>query len=162
MTLCCNVTYLLYCASEMSCVGYGSLFYDLAMWSKKFQNTQLIVDCSLSYTSTFTRQNVPRARKQESYSLYVWCTGAGRDSSVGIATRYGLDGPAIQSSRSQWPGGLRRVCDRSLAWTAASNSVGGMDGCVVCVVQYGQKAKPGQSGQRSTENVKSKAVPLQA
>ena len=108
MTLCCNVTYLLYCASEMSCVGYGSPFYDLAMWSKKFQNTQLIVDCSLSYTSTFTRQNVPRARKQESYSLYVWCTGAGRDSSVGIATRYGLDGPGIESSRSQWPSGLRR------------------------------------------------------
>jgi hypothetical protein len=33
----------------------------------------------------------------------------GRDSVVGIATRYGLDGPGIESqSRSQWPCGLRR------------------------------------------------------
>ena len=32
----------------------------------------------------------------------------GRDSSVGIATRYGLDGPWIEC-RSHWPSGLRRV-----------------------------------------------------
>ena len=31
-----------------------------------------------------------------------------RDASVGIETRYGLDGPAIEASPSQWPGGLRR------------------------------------------------------
>ena len=32
----------------------------------------------------------------------------GRDGVVGIATRYGLDGPGIESSLSQWPSGLRR------------------------------------------------------
>ena len=32
----------------------------------------------------------------------------GRDSVVGIATRYGPDGPGIESRRSQWPCGLRR------------------------------------------------------
>ena len=31
-----------------------------------------------------------------------------RDSSVGIVTHYGLDGPGIESVRSQWPSGLRR------------------------------------------------------
>jgi hypothetical protein len=31
-----------------------------------------------------------------------------RDSSVGIASRSGLDGPGIESCRFQWPNGLRR------------------------------------------------------
>jgi hypothetical protein len=35
-------------------------------------------------------------------------TNVGRESSVGLATRYGLDGPGIKSRRSQWPSGLRR------------------------------------------------------
>ena len=35
------------------------------------------------------------------------CTQS-RHSSVGIATRYGLDGPGIEFPRSQWPSGLRR------------------------------------------------------
>jgi hypothetical protein len=30
-----------------------------------------------------------------------------------------------------------------------------MDVCVVCVVQKGQQAKPGKSGQRSTDKVQS-------
>ena len=49
----------------------------------------------------------------------------GCDSSVGIATRYGLDSPGIMlgsaileiTCRSQWP----RVCGRSLAGIAGSN-----------------------------------------
>ena len=32
----------------------------------------------------------------------------GSDSAVGIVTRYRLDGPGIESRRSQWPSGLRR------------------------------------------------------
>ena len=32
----------------------------------------------------------------------------GHDSSVGIATRYGLDAPGIESRRPQWPSGLSR------------------------------------------------------
>ena len=31
-----------------------------------------------------------------------------RRSSVGVAIRYGLDGPGIESRRSRWPRGLRR------------------------------------------------------
>ena len=31
----------------------------------------------------------------------------GRDSSVGIATRYGMDGPGIES---RWGGGIFRTC----------------------------------------------------
>ena len=76
-------------------------------------------------------------------------------------TRYGLDGPRIESRRSLWPSGLRRgsaadrllgfgvrippipvaerskasVYSRSLAGVAGSNSAGSMDVCVVCVVQ---------------------------
>jgi hypothetical protein len=39
------------------------------------------------------------------------------------------------------------VCGRSLAGVAGPNPAGGMDVCVVCVVQYEQKAKPGKSVQ---------------
>ena len=50
--------------------------------------------------------------------------------SVSTATRYGLDGPVIESQIS--------VAERSkarLAGIAGSNPTGGMDICVVCVVQ---------------------------
>jgi hypothetical protein len=79
------------------------------------------------------------------------------DSSVGIAARYGLDGPGIQSRRSQWTCGLRRgslaarllgswvrilpipvavrskawVCGRSLTRIVGSNPTGGMDVCLL-------------------------------
>ena len=56
----------------------------------------------------------------------------GRDSVVGIATRYGLEGPGIESlpipvaARSKaW------VCGRSLAGIVGSNPAGGMDVCVM-------------------------------
>ena len=53
------------------------------------------------------------------------------DSSVGIATRYGLDGPGIPvSERSK-----ARVFGRSLARVAGLYPAGIMDVCVVCVVQ---------------------------
>jgi hypothetical protein len=61
--------------------------------------------------------------------------GVGRDSSVGKATRYGLDGPGIElpipvAARSKaW------VCGRSLTGIAGSNPTGGMDVCVVFVVR---------------------------
>jgi hypothetical protein len=46
-----------------------------------------------------------------------------------------------------------RVRSRSPAGIAGSNPARGMNVYVVCVVQYGQKAKPGQSGQISTDKV---------
>ena len=55
-----------------------------------------------------------------------------RDSSVGIATRYGPDGPGIESlpipvaERSKVS-----VCGRSLAGVAGSNPAWGMDVCCV-------------------------------
>jgi hypothetical protein len=57
-----------------------------------------------------------------------------RRSSVGIVNRYGLYGPEIESipeaERSK-----AKVFDRSLAGIAVSNPAGGMEVCVVCVVQ---------------------------
>jgi hypothetical protein len=55
------------------------------------------------------------------------------DSSVGIATHYGLDVPGIESlpipvaERSK-----ARFCGRTLAGIAGFNPAGGMDVCVVC------------------------------
>ena len=70
-------------------------------------------------------------------SLYLTDTPADRDGLLGIATRYGLDGPRIESweptpvaERSK-----ARICSRSLAGAAGSNSAGGMDVYVVCVVR---------------------------
>ena len=51
-----------------------------------------------------------------------------RDSAVGIATRYGLDGPGIESAD---PRGLA-VCGRLLAGVAGSNPAGG-HGYLCCV-----------------------------
>ena len=76
----------------------------------------------------------------------------GCDSSVGIATGYGLDYPGIEflpipvAARSEeW------VCGRWLAGIAGSNSTGGMDVCLLWVLySKRQKAKPGQSRQKST------------
>ena len=48
-----------------------------------------------------------------------------------------------------------RVCGRSLAGVACSNPAGGMDVCVLCDVQKGQKAKAEESRQRSTDKVRS-------
>ena len=55
----------------------------------------------------------------------------GRDSSFGVATRYGLDGLGIES---QWPSSRSKVCGRSLAGVAGSNPAGGgWGGCLCCV-----------------------------
>jgi hypothetical protein len=58
----------------------------------------------------------------------------GRDSVVGVATCYGLGSPGIEpvpvAERSK-----ACVCSRSPAGIAGSNFSGGMDVCVVCVVQ---------------------------
>jgi hypothetical protein len=65
-----------------------------------------------------------------------------RNSSVGIATRYWLDGPGIESlpmpvaERSK-----ARVCGRSLAGIASSNSAGVMDVCPLRVVRKHKNAK---------------------
>ena len=54
------------------------------------------------------------------------------DSSVGTATRYKRAGPRIES---QWPSGLRWVCSWLLAGVAGSIPAGGINVCVVCVIQ---------------------------
>jgi hypothetical protein len=54
----------------------------------------------------------------------------GRDSVVGIATRYGLGGPGIDAVRSKaW------VCGRSLTGIVGSNPTGGMDVSVVSCIR---------------------------
>jgi hypothetical protein len=59
--------------------------------------------------------------------LRIWVC----DSSVGIATHYGLDGSGIESLSI--PVAERsKVCGRSLGGVAASNPAEGMDVCVVC------------------------------
>jgi hypothetical protein len=56
----------------------------------------------------------------------------GRDRSIGIATRYGMDGLGIESlpipvaKRSK-----AKVCGRTLDGVAGSNLAGDMDACVV-------------------------------
>ena len=69
------------------------------------------------------------------FTSHFPCDILGRDSSVGIASRYGLDGPGIESlpipvaaQSKAW------VCGRSLAGIVDSNPAGGMDVCVVFVV----------------------------
>ena len=69
-----------------------------------------------------------------------------RNSSVGIATRYGLDGPGIESSRSQWPSGLRResAADRLLGLQVRIPP-GAWMFVLYVIFQEGRKAKPGRS-----------------
>jgi hypothetical protein len=65
----------------------------------------------------------------------------GRDSSVGIANRYGLDGPGIESLPISGAKRSRtRVCGRLIVGISGSNSAGGMIVRVVCC-KYRQKAK---------------------
>ena len=65
----------------------------------------------------------------------------GRDSSVGIANRYGLDGPGIESLPISVAKRSRtRVCGRLIVGISGSNFAGGKDVRVVCC-KYRQKAK---------------------
>jgi hypothetical protein len=67
----------------------------------------------------------------------------GPDSSVGIATSYGLDGPC----RSQWPSGLRRG-SAAIAWWGCGFEYRRGHGCLCCKyrLQDNTKIKPGQIG----------------
>ena len=56
---------------------------------------------------------------------------AGHDSSVGIAIRYGLDGPGSNLLIPVAERSKARVCRRSLAGVAGSYPAEGMDICVV-------------------------------
>ena len=60
------------------------------------------------------------------------------DSSVGIVTRYGLDGPGIESCQSLAELSKPGVYGRSLTGVAGSNTAGGKD---VSVVSKYKKAK---------------------
>ena len=67
------------------------------------------------------------------YGYYILSdVSAGRGSVVGIATRYGLDGPVIESLPI--PVAVRSkawVFGRSLTGIVGSNPTGGMDVCIV-------------------------------
>ena len=49
-----------------------------------------------------------------------------RDNSVSIATRYGPDGPEIESCRPVAERSKARICGRSLPGVSGSNPAGGM------------------------------------
>ena len=97
----------------------------------------------------------------------------GRDSSVDTATRYGLDGPGIESSGQELsphpiPVAERskaRVCGLSLAGIACSNSAGDMD---VRVVKSGQKTQSQDNHDKTVQSTyrertkKKKQIPLVA
>ena len=77
----------------------------------------------------------------------------GWGSSIGIATRYWLDGPGIE-----WPIPVAerykaRVCGRSLAEIAGSNPAGGMD---VYVVLYSKENKAKCRPVKSKKQVRTK------
>ena len=55
----------------------------------------------------------------------------GRDSVVGIAARYELEGPGVESPIPVAARSKAWVCIRSLAGIVGSNPTGGMDVCVV-------------------------------
>jgi hypothetical protein len=82
-----------------------------------------------------------------SYILYV-----GHDNSISIATRYGLDGPGIESlpipvaERSK-----AKFCGRSLAGIVVSNPAGVMD---VRVVLYNQNKRQSQDNQAKAVQTK--------
>ena len=54
-----------------------------------------------------------------------------RDSSVGTATPYGLDGLGMELPIPVAKRSKARVCGRSLVGVVGSNPAGGMDVCVV-------------------------------
>ena len=87
----------------------------------------------------------------------------GRDSSIGIATPYGLDGPRIESRSSQWPSGLKRGsaahCFLGLRLRIPPGS------WMFVLYSTDKKQKPGQSEQRSTDKVQSenkRKIPVEA
>jgi hypothetical protein len=84
-----------------------------------------------------------------------------RDSSVGIATRYGLDGLGIESGRSQWPSSLKaRVCGQSFTGVTGLTTSGGMDVCVVCDVQKIKKQVAIKCKQRTRKKSPGKGLIL--
>ena len=103
----------------------------------------------------------------------LYSCDVGQDSSVGIATCYGLDGPGIESPIHWWTMVLvtcvdkpvwnrmsavvkrskARVCGRSLAGVVGSDPAGGMDVCVVLWVKT-KTQNAGQSRQRNKVRIK--------
>ena len=72
----------------------------------------------------------------------------GRDGSVGMATRYGLGGPGIESCRSQWPSGLRggSAVDRLLGLRFRISPKAWM--FVLCAINKEKRQNAGQSRQK--------------
>ena len=94
-----------------------------------------------------SKSNLPAFRKIQ-YAVH------GRGSSVGIATRYGLDGPGI--GRSQWPSGPRRgsAADRLLGlriWIPPGAWM-----FVLCVLYSQDKESKSQDNQDKKVRIKCK------
>ena len=109
------------------------------------------------FESTLRFLNFPSRTKPGLRSAF-WKKKVGRDSWVSSGSLYGLDGLGIESCRSQWPSGLRRgtATDRLLGLGIRIPPGAWM--LVLCVLySKRQKAKPGQSRQRSsTDEVQKK------
>ena len=75
-----------------------------------------------------------------------------RNSSVGIANRYGLDGPGIESPIPVTERSKARVCGLLLAGASSSNPGGGMD--VRCTVRTKDKSQDNQEEEAKTEDKK--------
>jgi hypothetical protein len=81
----------------------------------------------------------------------------GRDSSVGIATCYELDGPGIESRRSQWRRPLRQGSDADRLLGLRVYVPPGSWMFLLCAFYItDRRPKPGQSRQRGKANVHSK------
>ena len=81
---------------------------------------------------------------------------ASRDTSVGMATRYGLVGPGIEMPIPEAKSSKTRVCGRSVTGAAGSDPAWGMDVCVVCCTVTGKRQSQDKEVQiKYTEQTKS-------
>ena len=112
-------------------------------WIKKEQKIQILIKVTALDALTLTSLKG------------LLSSTKGRDNSVGVVTRYCLEGPGIESlwwrnfrhpSRSVLPipvveRSKARVCGLSFTGATRSNPAGGMDVCVVSVVRKRTKGK---------------------
>ena len=82
--------------NEWSCTSTSSSAF--ARWRGKSLHMESVCVLNLLFLRDFgvSQQLFPRFRPSGK-SLRIYCYTGGRDSSVGIATRYRLDGPGIES-----------------------------------------------------------------
>ena len=69
------------------------------------------------------------------------------------ATRYEVDDPGIESGRSQWPSGLRRVCAATSLLGFRVRILPGTWMCVLCVM-YSKDKRQSQENQYEEVQIK--------